>query len=149
MRNLTTICIAGVLCLGATSGAQAQSRPGAAARVQVPPTPLIFTDVPGSAGTRLAAKLDATVISNHPYYLGASFRGLTQVKGKQAIPPQQTVVKINGRLVPVGAAPIVIGTGGPTSVAGVKVPVTVEIEFKNGAVCPAGQYSGGLTLYIK
>ena len=149
MRNLKTVSTIALIWLGISPGAWAGAGPLVNAKVLVPPTPLVFTEVPGSDGHHLAAKMVTTVISNHTYQLAVSFSGLSQGKDKAPIPAQQMAVKINGRPVPVGTTRVEIATGPRTGAAGMKVPITIDIELKDIAACSAGQYSGGLTLYIK
>jgi hypothetical protein len=148
MRNTPTICIAILIGLCTTSGAWAQSCIGAVARVSVPPTPLSFSEVPKSEGKRLIAKVIATVAANHPYHLGASFRGLS-LGGKIPVTPKQMTVKINNKLVPVGTNYVEIASGAATTIKGVSVPIVIEIELKNPLAFPAGQYTGALSLYAK
>lgn len=158
MRNLLTICMAVVACLGATPGAWAANSPTPVppvpipvkpfATVSVPKTPLNFGEVPDSGGKRLTAKVVATVVANHPYRLAISFGGLTQGAGRPPIPASQMTVRINGIQVPIGTARVEIATGPVTPAGGVNVPITIDIQLKEALNCRAGRYGGSLTLSI-
>jgi hypothetical protein len=149
MRNVSAICLALLICLGAASGASAQNQPGVVSRVSVPPTPLSFSEVAGSSGKRLTGKLIATVVANHPYRLGVSFRGLNLTKTNTPVPANQMTVKINNKPVPIGPNYVEVATGPMTLVKGVSVPLTIEIELKDPLAFPAGQYSGVLSLAVR
>jgi hypothetical protein len=154
MRNAKTICLACVGCLIATSGVWAATTPSPAvpkyfATIVMPKTPLTFTEVAKSSGKQLIGKLTPKVLSNHPYRLAVSFSSLKRGSSGVQVPPDKLRVKINGKVVPIGTTRVEINTGPATTVQGVMVPITIEVTLTDAPTCPAGQYVGGLTLYIQ
>jgi hypothetical protein len=161
MWNLAKICVIVAICLGATGGAGAATRPKGNAPlagsfrpmavVSVPNTPLEFGTISGPGPMRLKAEVTAHVVANCPFRLAASFQGLTEAAGKKmVIPPAQIAVTINGKELPVGTDCVQIATGGPTPPTGVNVPVVIEMVMKAGAsLCRAGRYGGNLVLTVK
>lgn len=176
MRNLAKVCAAAVLCLVMTgaAGAGDRPRPGPTraqmsrlsalrmrpskanpiagrptpiAMVAGPETPLSFGRVAGPGPTRLKAETTVHVAANCPFRLMASFQGLAGgAIEKTAISPQLMKVTINGKEVPIGTRFVQVATGGPTTPAGVDVPVAVEIKTAGVLAYSAGQYRGNLTI---
>jgi hypothetical protein len=159
MQNLRTICTAIIVSLSAVPSVWAAGtaalppfwakpvKPFAA--LSLPKTPLSFGDAPQAGGKRIVATLKATVYANHPYRVAVAFSGLTQGKGLPPIPSEKLTVRINGKPAPVGKGTVEIATGPGTTVKGVEIPVTIDVEFKDATTYRAGQYGGNLTFSIK
>jgi len=116
----------------------------------MPQTPLIFGKVVGPGPTRLRAETTARVLANCPFRLMASFQGFGEQAAQRApLPLTQMNVTINGKEMPIGKQYVEIATGGPTSRAGVEVPIVIEIKTAGALAYPAGQYGGNLAITVR
>jgi hypothetical protein len=148
MRSLAKTCVIFAVCLLTTQGAKAidWSKPFVA--ITVPRESLYLGVVYESNANEAVARATAHVVANCPYHVSAAFDGLRHEETNVAIAPSDLVVKINGKLVPVGGNGVRIASNGPTPRNGVEVPIEMQVGVKTIQPYPAGRYSGALMITV-
>ncbi len=137
------------VCLTATGIASAIIRPRPFVSLTIPSKALDLGEVHGPGSKQLMARVTARVVSNCPYRVEASFRGLKHERGQAALSGSDMSVAINGREVPQGNRRVLVATSQkPALGKGVNVPIELKVGMKGSASYPAGRYGGTLLITV-
>jgi len=148
MRILATTFAISVVCLVTAEGAKAVDLSKPFVMVSVPNKPLYLGEVYGPGLREVGAQVTAHVVANYPYHISVSFDGLRHQRSRVAMSPKHLTATVNGREVPIGAGRVPVVSQGPTPLAGVDVPIDLQVGVKAVASYPAGRYGGTLVLTV-
>lgn len=110
--------------------------------------PLYLGEVCGPGLHEVGGQVTAHVVANCPFHVLASFDGLRHQRSHVEMLPKDLTATINGKGVSIGSGRVPIISQGPTTGAGVDVPIDLQVAVKTVAAYPAGRYRGTLVLTI-